>query len=253
MIAPREAIARFQVQTLEDIRTSQAATVASVRAWTEVFSTITPELNYGYGLPFGDPDVFGDPKENIDANFAFARQVLELNRQFAREFLTITVGESAKPANGRTSPRESERQWVEATRQPAETVTQGVSLTSEAVGRATARSAEATRKAASEFADAGTQNAVDLTQATLDAGRLAAEAAGDLSRKTAEATADASKSVADASKKTAEATAEASKQTADATAEASKKAASSPTKSTTSSKTSTAKKTTSSTPRKSTT
>ncbi|MDN5761664.1 MAG: hypothetical protein L0H41_05040 [Microlunatus sp.] len=101
-----EDVVRFQTQTLDQIRASQIAAVDAMRTWTKTATIVSdadtypgkfmaerlpkiegfPELE----MPQMDLGIPEDPREFVDSMFSFAREVLELNRQFARRLAVLT-------------------------------------------------------------------------------------------------------------------------------------------------------------------
>lgn len=122
MIPTKEALAWLQIQILEQIRASHSATVEAVRAWASVATTATSDGNTRLGLSMtpGLPQLEGsqplnpgwreDPKDVVDSTFAFARELLDLNRQFAHRLLLVSRPSAAPRLVGPDSESDARKQ-----------------------------------------------------------------------------------------------------------------------------------------------
>jgi len=101
MIGIKETSAWLQIHALDQIRASHVATVAAVRGWAVAMAT-NPPLVSGWldarvddhrGTMTKDVKTVEEEKrarelkEAVDSWFAFAQQVLTLNRQFAHRLV----------------------------------------------------------------------------------------------------------------------------------------------------------------------
>jgi len=115
MIGAKETTVWLQIHALEQIRAGQAATVATVRAWTRSTAIAAPPLVPGWpsgmtgpahtaeakaSAPSAGSGPVGDLKEVVDSWFAFAHEILELNRQFAHRLLLASRPREASADGG---------------------------------------------------------------------------------------------------------------------------------------------------------
>ena len=84
---PQETIEKLQADALEAVRSYQAATIKTVEAWTEAFAKVSGNTPAVPELPAELKAAFGDPAAMIDSSYAFATQVLDLNKKFAHELI----------------------------------------------------------------------------------------------------------------------------------------------------------------------
>lgn len=96
---PQETAAKLQADSLEAIKSYQAATVKTVEAWTEAFSRLSANAPALPELPAELKAAFGDPAAIVDSSFAFASQVLDLNKKFAHELIAAQKASAAAAAS----------------------------------------------------------------------------------------------------------------------------------------------------------
>ena len=92
-----EAIAAMQAQALDAIRTGQTATLEAVKNWNEAVAKFAPTPGSTFTPVPGAPDIpaplkdaMGDPSAIVDLVYDFARQLLELNKQFVHQLLEVS-------------------------------------------------------------------------------------------------------------------------------------------------------------------
>jgi len=100
---PQETAAKLQADSLEAIKSYQAATVKTVEAWTEAFTKLSANVPALPELPAELKAAFGDPGAIVDSSFAFASQVLDLNKKFAHELIDAQKASATAAASKATS------------------------------------------------------------------------------------------------------------------------------------------------------
>lgn len=89
---PVEVLANVQDRVIEGIRRAQQPVIDGVRRLSERLEGRLPEL----------PDLPVDPAEVVDLQFEFAKRLVEVNHEFARELLAAAgLVEVKSPKSGR--------------------------------------------------------------------------------------------------------------------------------------------------------
>ena len=88
MSQAHELMAKVQADTIEAIKAQQEAMVAAAKQWGEAMSAMTPASMPG--MPSAAPMV-GNPTEMLDASFAFASELLSMNKKFAKDLLAAST------------------------------------------------------------------------------------------------------------------------------------------------------------------
>ena len=94
MSQAHELMAKVQADTIEAIKAQQEAMVAAAKQWGEAMSAMTPASMPGMpsvpGMPSAAP-MAGNPTEMLDASFAFASELLSMNKKFAKDLLAAST------------------------------------------------------------------------------------------------------------------------------------------------------------------
>ncbi|MEI2825980.1 MAG: hypothetical protein V9F04_05880 [Dermatophilaceae bacterium] len=88
MSQAHELMAKVQADTIDAIKAQQEAMVAAAKQWGEAMSAMTPASMPG--MPSAAPMV-GNPTEMLDASFAFASELLSMNKKFAKDLLAAST------------------------------------------------------------------------------------------------------------------------------------------------------------------
>lgn len=91
--AAEATIAKMQADAIESIKAYQANTLKTVEAWQDAFAQMAPESGKLPEVPDEVRSAFGDPAAIVDSSYAFASEVLELNKSFAHQLLAASQTE----------------------------------------------------------------------------------------------------------------------------------------------------------------
>lgn len=108
MSQANELLTKLQAETIDVIKAQQETMLAAAKQWSEAMSSMVPaaaaampnmpsmpNLPSMPSLP-GVPDMadmaqlVGDPTEMLDASFAFAAELLTMNRKFAKDLIAVS-------------------------------------------------------------------------------------------------------------------------------------------------------------------
>lgn len=94
MSQSHELMAKLQADTIEAIKAQQEAMLAAAKQWGEAMSAMTPaqmpSMPSMPGMSAPAPMV-GNPTEMLDASFAFAAELLSMNKKFAKDLLAVST------------------------------------------------------------------------------------------------------------------------------------------------------------------
>ena len=114
-----DVLSQIREQTLEYVRAGHEAAVEATRSFYESLGQLVPDLGpLKSAMPTSVPGA-GDAREYVEAQFAFARKVLEMEREFSRKLMDVAtpkrparkpaqvtkVAVVAPAATGRSAPR----------------------------------------------------------------------------------------------------------------------------------------------------
>ena len=87
-------VTEVQSQALEAVKTGQAAALDAVQTWRDAVAKLTPQFS-----SVSDPkDTIGDPIAILDSGYDFAKDLIDLNKEFAHQILDASQTTHKKPA-----------------------------------------------------------------------------------------------------------------------------------------------------------
>ena len=100
MNATPDVMAGLREQTLEYVKAGHEAVLTATRSFYEGVGAVLPDLGPLAPVVNANASLFGDSKGYVDASFAFAHKVLEMEREFAHKVMVAATPKrpTRKPA-----------------------------------------------------------------------------------------------------------------------------------------------------------